>query len=124
MSKSMRLSIALLMTLSLSVTAALAQKPRLLDKETFMEMESVGNPQISPDGKQIVFTRTWVDKVKDQSRSNLWIVDVDGNRVRELIGGARNDSSPLSRRLWPTTIRFFPSDCQTVRAEPNGQNRQ
>jgi len=93
MSKRMRASIVLLLSLVLSISV-LAQKPRLLDKETFMEMEGVGNPQISPDGKQIVFTRTWVDKVKDQSRSNLWIVDVDGNRVRELIGGARNDSSP------------------------------
>ncbi len=93
MLKHMRLSLALLMALSFSI-GALAQKPRLLDKETFMDMESVGNPEISPDGKQIVFTRTWVDKVKDQTRSNLWIVDVDGNRVRELTGGARNDSSP------------------------------
>jgi len=75
--------------------AAVAQpKPRLLDKETFMDMESVGNPEISPDGRQIIFTRTWVDKVKDQYRSNLWIVDVDGSRVRELTSGARNDSSP------------------------------
>ena len=76
--------------------AAVAQpKPRLLDKETFMDMECVSNPEISPDGRQIVFTRTWVDKVKDQYRSNLWIVDVDGSRVRELTSGARNDSSPV-----------------------------
>jgi dipeptidyl aminopeptidase/acylaminoacyl peptidase len=60
-----------------------------------MNMESVGNPEISPDGKQIIFTRRWVDKVKDQYRSNLWIVDVDGSRVRELTSGARNDSSPV-----------------------------
>lgn len=96
MSKRARLSIALMIAVNLLVLPASAQqKPRFLDKETYMEMESVGNPQISPDGKQIVFTRTWVDKVKDQSRSNLWIVDVDGNRVRELTGGARNDSSPV-----------------------------
>ena len=69
-------------------------KPRLLDKETFMDMESVSNPEIAPDGKQIVFTRTWVDKVKDQSRSNLWIVGVDGARVRELTAGSYR---PLSR---------------------------
>lgn len=96
MSKNIRLSFALLMIVGLSGLSVLAQqKPKLLDKETFMEMESLGNPEISPDGKQIIFTRTWVDKVKDQYRSNLWIVDVDGNRVRELTGGARNDSSPV-----------------------------
>jgi len=80
----------------LLMAAATAQpKPRLLDKETFMEMESVGSPNISPDGKQIVFSRTWVDKVKDQYRSNLWIVDTDGSRVRELTTGDRDDSAPV-----------------------------
>ena len=79
---------------SLSITTFAQSKPRLLDKDTFMDMESVGNPAISPDGKQIIFTRTWVDKAKDQYRSNLWIVEADGSRVRELTSGARNDSSP------------------------------
>src|SRR6266498_1880970 len=79
----------------LCAVAVAQPKPRLLDKETFMDMESVGNPEIAPDGRQIIFTRTWVDKVKDQYRSNLWIVDVDGSRVRELTSGARNDSSPV-----------------------------
>jgi dipeptidyl aminopeptidase/acylaminoacyl peptidase len=85
----------LLIALSLGAAALAQQKPRLLDKETFMEMESTTNPAISPDGKQIVFTRTWVDKTKDQYRSNLWIVDVDGARVRELTSGHYSDSSPV-----------------------------
>jgi len=72
-----------------------AQSAKLLDKDSFMEMESVGSPSISPDGRQIVFTRTWVDKMKDQSRSNLWIVDADGTRVRELTRGSWRDSSPV-----------------------------
>jgi len=80
--------------IALCLTVSAQSKPRLLDKDTFMDMESVGSPQISPDGKQIIFTRTWVDKLKDQYRSNLWIIDVDGVRVRELTTGARNDSSP------------------------------
>ncbi|MGH9200106.1 MAG: prolyl oligopeptidase family serine peptidase [Vicinamibacterales bacterium] len=68
--------------------------PKLLDKETFMEMESIAGPSISPDGKRIVFSRSWVDKVKDQQRSNLWMVDADGARVRELTRGSWRDSSP------------------------------
>src|SRR5215470_11620745 len=92
--KTRRLFIVTVLFLLCAVAVA-QPKPRLLDKETFMDMESVGNPEISPDGRQIIFTRTWVDKVKDQYRSNLWIVDVDGSRVRELTSGARNDSSPV-----------------------------
>ena len=88
-------SIITLASLLLTVTLFAQPKPRLLDKDTFMDMESVGNPSISPDGKQIVFTRTWVDKVKDQYRSNLWIVEADGSRVRELTTGDRDDSSPV-----------------------------
>jgi dipeptidyl aminopeptidase/acylaminoacyl peptidase len=86
-----------LMTVAVVATLAgspEAQGPRLLDKETFMEMESVGAPAISPDGRQIVFARTWIDKMRDQSRSNLWIVDADGSRVRELTRGSWRDSSP------------------------------
>jgi dipeptidyl aminopeptidase/acylaminoacyl peptidase len=71
-----------------------AQSAKLLDKETFLEMESLGAPSISADGRQIVFARTWIDKMKDQSRSNLWIVETDGTRVRELTRGGWRDSSP------------------------------
>ncbi|HEU4388790.1 MAG TPA: DPP IV N-terminal domain-containing protein, partial [Blastocatellia bacterium] len=76
-------------------TAQDSHKRKLLDKETFMEMESVGGPAISPDGRQIVFTRSWVDKMKDQQRSNIWIVDVDGQRVRELTRGSWRDNAPV-----------------------------
>jgi dipeptidyl aminopeptidase/acylaminoacyl peptidase len=87
------LCLSLLVLVALS--AAAQQKPRVLDKETFMDMESISNAAISPDGRQIVFTREWVDKVKDQPRTNLWIVDVDGTRVRELTRGSWRDSSPV-----------------------------
>lgn len=86
---------SLLVALCLCVTALAQTKPLLLDKETFMEMESVSNPAISPDGKQIVFTRRWVDQVRDRYNSNLWIVDVDGSRVRELTAGSFSDSAPV-----------------------------
>ena len=77
-----------------SAQAPSQQRTRVLDKDTFMEMESVSSPAISPDGKTIVFTREWIDKVKDQSRTNLWVVDVQGTRVRELTRGSWRDTSP------------------------------
>jgi dipeptidyl aminopeptidase/acylaminoacyl peptidase len=68
---------------------------KLLDMETYMEMESVRSPNISPDGSLILFTRGWVDKINDRSRSNLWMVDVEGKRVRELTHGDWRDFSPV-----------------------------
>ena len=84
--------------------------PGTLDKETFMNMESVGGPAISPDGKQIVFTRSWIDKVNDERVSNHWIVDVDGTRVRELTSGNWRDSQPVwsPDGRWILFDRFVP----------------
>ena len=72
-----------------------AQEPRLLEKDTFMEMEAVANPAISPDGSRVVFAREWIDQMKDQRRSNLWVARTDGSRVRELTTGAWRDSAPV-----------------------------
>ncbi|MFQ6037929.1 MAG: S9 family peptidase [Candidatus Aminicenantales bacterium] len=69
--------------------------PRLLDDGTFMEMETVGSPSISPDGALILFTRGWVDKLEDRYRSNLWLVDTKGERLRELTHGNWRDFSPV-----------------------------
>ncbi len=71
------------------------KKAKLLVDETFMEMESLGSPAVSPDGRNILFSRVWVDKVNDRSASNLWITDVEGKRVRELTAGSWRDSSPV-----------------------------
>jgi dipeptidyl aminopeptidase/acylaminoacyl peptidase len=84
--------------------STLGQAPvRGLEKDTFMDMEAVTTPAISPDGRLVVFTREWVDQMKDQTRSNLWIADVSGTRVRELTRGAWRDSAPVwapdSKRL-------------------------
>ena len=68
---------------------------RLLDKETYMEMETLGSPNISPKGDQIIFTRGWVDKMNDRRASNLWITDIRGERIRELTHGNWRDSSPV-----------------------------
>lgn len=97
----MRKALAKLLAISLLIfsgvlgtAAGLEKKYRLLETETFMEMETVASPNISPEGKYILFTRGWIDKMNDQSRSNLWIVDVEGSRVRELTHGNWRDFSP------------------------------
>jgi dipeptidyl aminopeptidase/acylaminoacyl peptidase len=104
---------------------AAAQKSNVLDKETFMDMENVSNASISPDGTRIVFGREWVDKQRDQSRSNIWMVDTDGSRPRELTGGSWRDSAPvwspdgkriafLSDRTGSTQIHVMFTDTREV----------
>jgi dipeptidyl aminopeptidase/acylaminoacyl peptidase len=89
---------------ALAVVPAFTQpKPHYLDKETFFQMETVAAPDISPDGSQIVFTRGWIDTMKDQSQGNLWLIGSNGDRPRELTQGAWRDSdavwSPDGKRI-------------------------
>ncbi len=74
---------------------ASAQKAKLLDQSTFFQMESVSSPIISPDGGTIVFSRGYVDIMRDQSRSNLWVINVAGDRLRQLTDGAWSDSAAV-----------------------------
>lgn len=89
-----RLALSAALVLLGAATALGQTATRVLDKDTFMDMETLSGPAIAPDGSQIVFSRGWVDKLKDQSRSNLWIVDAAGTRLRELTRGAWRDSAP------------------------------
>src|SRR3954447_11099877 len=82
----------------------LGQAPaRGLDKDTFMDVEGVTTPAISPDGRLVVFTREWIDQQRDQTRSNLWVAGASDGRLRELTRGPWRDSAPVwapdSRRL-------------------------
>ena len=73
-----------------------AQQPSgLLDMDTYMEMESVGSPSISPDGNYILFTRGSVDKMNDRNKSELMIMDLSTRRISELETGSFEVSSPI-----------------------------
>lgn len=76
-----------------------AQPTQRLDLAQYLDMESVSDPQISPDGSQIIYTRGWVDKVNDSRRSSLWIMNVDGTRNRELLEGGGARWSPDGTRI-------------------------
>ncbi len=65
----------------------------------YLDMERVSDPQVSPDGRQVVYTRSWVDKMDDRFRSAIWIMDADGGRNRFLLEGSNPRWSPDGSRL-------------------------
>ena len=74
---------------------AQAQPPAVLGADSFFQMESIANPQISPDGTQVVFSRGFVDTMKDQNASRTCGSSTcDGERLRQLTDGAWRDSAP------------------------------
>ena len=58
------------------------------------DLERGADPQISPDGQQIVYARSFFDIMTDKSRSNLWTIQVDGSEHRPLTSGNQSDYSP------------------------------
>lgn len=73
--------------------------PDVLEVADWLESEQVRDPQISPDGRQIVYTRRHVDVMKDRWESSLWIMDADGERERFLARGSNPRWSPDGSRL-------------------------
>jgi len=70
-----------------------------LTLDLYLELETVAEPQLSPDGKQIVYTRGWIDKMNDKRESSLWIMNADGSRNRYLTKGSNARWSPSGDRL-------------------------
>src|SRR5262245_26067649 len=70
-----------------------------LSLDLYLEYETVSDPQLSPDGAQIIYTRGWVDKQNDRRESSLWIMNADGSKNRFLVRGSGARWSPTGDRI-------------------------
>jgi Tol biopolymer transport system component len=58
------------------------------------QLQIAADPQISPDGKKVVYVRRFADPMTDRRYTNLWIINSDGTDHRPLTTGNRSDASP------------------------------
>ena len=58
------------------------------------DLEWVSDPQVSPDGNNVVYVRRSNDIMSDRTRAQLWRIDADGQNHRPLLSSAESAASP------------------------------
>ena len=96
---SLRLSVTLLIVATATLGAQEKKADTLLTVDKYLDFEQVGEPRVSPDGSQIIYTRRWVNKLEDRFESSLWIMNVDGAKNRFLTTGGGAVWSPDGTRI-------------------------
>ena len=80
-----------------------------LQLSQYLDFEDVREPQLSPDGRQVIYTRRYIDKLNDRWENALWIVNADGSRNHFLVNGSSPQWSPDGTRV-----------AYLAKGEPNG----
>ncbi len=88
--RSVRTFIALLL-LSGGVAEA-ARHPFTVDD--MLAMERIAEPDLSPDGKLVVYALRTTDLDANKGRYDLWLAAVDGSGARRLTTAVENDTAP------------------------------
>ncbi|VAW45709.1 Acylamino-acid-releasing enzyme, partial [hydrothermal vent metagenome] len=72
------------------------------------DLEFVSDPRVSPNGKQVIYTLNSNDIMNDKTKSNLWIVDVDGQNNNY------NNRPLLSDKNSYSSVRWSPQGDRIV----------
>jgi dipeptidyl aminopeptidase/acylaminoacyl peptidase len=94
----MRRTLWFLTTLALAAGAAASAQPtagRPMTIDDLLAAERVSDPQLSPDGRSVVFVRTTTNIQSGSRNADIWIASADGSgQPKELIAGAKSESTP------------------------------
>ena len=70
------------------------QNKERLSLDHYANYEMVSNPKLSPDGKQVLYSRTWINLKDDRRETDQWIVNTDGTMNRFFLNGSNGQWSP------------------------------
>ncbi|MFM7929017.1 MAG: hypothetical protein ACKO9Q_15025, partial [Pirellula sp.] len=88
-------SALLLLSVALMTTTSSAQSTRAMNVDDMFQFRRIADPQISPDGKQVVFVVTAVNLEGNSTSANLWVADVAHPELaRQLTTTPKKDLNP------------------------------
>lgn len=87
--------------------------------EDLLALTWVSDPQVSPDGRWVVFVQKVADREADTYRSHLWLAPLDGRPAQQFTSGNHQDTLP---RWSPDGTRIaFLSDRGATGGEAGGK---
>jgi dipeptidyl aminopeptidase/acylaminoacyl peptidase len=87
-----RLTLILMLAFASVVTAQQQQHPFSI--HDMLAMDRISSPEVSLDGKSVVFVVRRTDLEANRGRTDLWMVGTDGTGLRRMTTDAASDSSP------------------------------
>jgi dipeptidyl aminopeptidase/acylaminoacyl peptidase len=81
----------------LTSLAALAQTPipkRPIKPHDIYRLQSISDPQVSPDGNWVAYVQSSVDLSKDKRNADIWMVSWDGKQSVQLTNSPDGESRP------------------------------
>jgi dipeptidyl aminopeptidase/acylaminoacyl peptidase len=85
--------IAIVVSLAAQEPNSSAQKRFITEKDLF-DFIWIANPQVSPDGARVAFTRVNVDAKKTGYETSIWVVATDGKQAPVRLTYGKHDSQP------------------------------
>ncbi len=86
-----------------------------------LAMDRISDPQISPDGRRIVFVLRKTDLEANRGRTDLWLIGVDGTGLRRLTSHPENDFNPRwaqdGKFIWFISTRSESSQVWRIRVD-------
>ncbi len=87
--------VAALLILSCVASPAVAADKRPMTIDDLFRFQRVSDPQISPDGKHVVYVITKVDLANNSTNADLWLAATDGSTApRQLTASPKHDRHP------------------------------
>ena len=111
-----------------------------------LAFDRIGDPQVSPDGKQVLYTLRKTDLEQNRGRKDLWVVGLDGQSPIQLTRHPENEDAPRwlpdgrkflflakhegSMQIWrgsldgdaPAVLSKLPVDVASYSVSPDGRS--
>ena len=75
------------------------QEKLKLSLDHYKNYEWTSNPTISPNGEQILYSRSWINLIDDKRETDLWIMNKNGSKNRFFLNGSNGKWSPDGSKI-------------------------